>query len=131
MPNQFDEKRQVESVRILAMSHDQDWLHFAENTLRRTDEVEVLENLDGVNDRTSADGRKTIILVSSELVPSKVKDFHEFIDRAHAHKVCVLRAPKDNHHRINDKHLKDLGVDMEDRPENTKAFRRILKHVLS
>lgn len=127
MPYEDEDRRSPEQRVMIIASRDEMWLHFAEKTLRRTDEVHAVHDLvTGFPDRLPEDARK-ILMVSSELVPSKVKDFLDLVGNGRFQKVCVLREPHDEHQRINDKHLKDLGFVVVDRPDNTKAFHRLVK----
>ena len=127
MPYENDDRRSAEQRIIIVASQDAAWLHFAEKTLRRTDEVHAIQDLAiGFPGPLPEDARK-ILMVSSELVPAKVKEFLELVGNGRFQKVCVLREPHDEHQRINDKHLKDLGFVVVDRPDNTKAFHRLLK----
>ncbi len=127
MPYENEDRRAAEQRIIIVASQDAVWLHFAEKTLRRTDEVHAIQDLaTGFPGPLPEDARK-ILMVSSELVPAKVKEFLELVGNNRFQKVCVLREPHDEHQRINDKHLKDLGFLVADRPDNTKAFHRLLK----
>ncbi|MCG3196394.1 MAG: hypothetical protein HUU16_15095 [Candidatus Omnitrophica bacterium] len=129
MTPQGEERRSAEQPTIVAISRDEPWLHFAEKTLRRTDEVQVHKDLDGVGQALGEIGTRVVAFVSSELVPARIKEFQAFLDEGRFWKVWVLKEPHDDHQRINDKHLKEMGVSVTDRPDNSKAFRRLLKIV--
>lgn len=128
--NQENEERRVSDQRVMiVVSRDEQWLNFAEKTLRRTDKVKVLHDLEGaIAKLTNIEGTR-FLLVSSELVPAKVKDFQAVLEGGHFERVCVLKEIHDEHQRINDKHLRDLGIIVVDRPDNSKAFHRLLKMV--
>lgn len=127
MPYENEDRRSAEQRVIILASQDGAWLHFAEKTLRRTDEVHALHDLaTGFPEPLPEDARK-ILMVSSELVPAKVKDFLDMVGNGRFQQVCVLREPHDEHQRVNDKHLKDLGFVVTDRPDNSKAFHRLMK----
>jgi hypothetical protein len=118
----------VQTATILAVSRDNVWLQFAEKTLRRTDRVKTLTGLEGDSHQLPLiEGEKTLLLISSELVPSKIKEFQAMLSASKFWKVWVLRESHDEHQRISDKHLKEMGIAVADRPDNSKAFRRLLK----
>lgn len=126
MPGPEEERRSSDQPTIVAVSRDSPWLQFAEKTLRRTDSVKTLSDLSDADHQPRPAGGQTILMISSELVPAKIKDFQSVLDSGYA-KIWVLKEPHDEHQRINDKHLKDLGIQVADRPDNSKAFRRLLK----
>lgn len=121
------ERRSSSAADILAVSRDEAWLHFIRKTLRRHDKVEILKDLSELSDHLSDMSEETLVLISSELVPSKIKDLRENLDGCKASSICVLKVPKDEHQRVNDKHLKGLGLEVADRPDNSKALRRLIK----
>lgn len=122
------ERRETEPTFVIAVSQDVPWLHFAEKSLRRTDQVITASSLGQANEQVhSLNSARKLALISSEVVPSKIKEFQPLLDEGGFWKACVLKEPHDTHQRINDKHLKELGVEVLDRPENAKAFRRVLK----
>ena len=127
MSERTEERRQPGALNILAVSRDEVWLQFAKKTLRRNDRVETLHGLDEVSDHVEAIEGEPLLLISSELVPSKIKELQEHLDGCKTSIVCVLREPRDQHQRINDKHLKGLGIEVADRPDNAKALRRLIK----
>jgi hypothetical protein len=130
MSTQAEERRTNEqAVIIFVVSRDQVWLHFAEKTLRRTDQVKALQKLEEIGKVIPQIDGKPVLLISSELVPSKVHELKEMIHIDQFRTVCVLRESHDEHQRVNDKHLKDLGIQVSDRPDNAKAFHRTLKIV--
>ena len=121
------DRRRPEALRIVAVSRDETWLGFTRKTLRRTDTVEVMAELEGISNHLSGSENPVFLLISSELVPIKIGVFESHLDGLPTAKVCVLRVPQDEHHRINDKHLRGLGMLVEDRPDNQKAMRRLIK----
>ena len=127
MHTETEDRRTADQRVIIVASRDEVWLHFAEKILRRTDEVRALHDLPtNLTVALPSEARK-ILMVSSELIPDKVKDFVDRVGNGRFERVCVLREPHDEHHRISDKHLKDLGFLVADRPDNSKAFHRLLK----
>ena len=122
----FVERRNDERT-LYVVSKDEAWLHFAEMTLRRTDRVKALQSLGKELAEALTDHETSFLLISSELVPDRVKELAGLLGICHFSKVCVLKGAHDDHHRINDKHLKDMGVFIADRPENAKAFHKLLK----
>ncbi|GMV66178.1 MAG: hypothetical protein KJ050_02270 [Candidatus Omnitrophica bacterium] len=128
--NQENEERRVSDHRVMiVVSRDEQWLNFAEKTLRRTDQVKALHGLEGASEKLTGIQGTRFLLVSSELVPAKVKDFQAFLDSGRFERVCVLKEFHDEHQRISDKHLRELGIIVVDRPDNSKAFHRLLKMV--
>ena len=130
MNERTEERRQPGSHTILAVSRDEVWLQFAEKTLRRNDRVEVLKDLNAVSSHLQEPLENTLLLISSELIPQKIKELQQQLDGCDAARICVLREPHDQHQRVNDKHLKGLGIEVNDRPDNSKAMRRLIKHLV-
>ena len=128
MAPETQERRSTETT-ILAISKDEAWLHFAKKTLRRTDEIRILKDLAGISPLLDGRAGQTVVFISSELVPPKRKDFEQAIPSLEGLRVWVLREPHDEHQRINDKHLRQMGVEVADRPDNSKAMRRLIKIV--
>ncbi|MCA9434324.1 MAG: hypothetical protein KC931_05430 [Candidatus Omnitrophica bacterium] len=132
MTAQSDERRSGAQHDILAVSKDEPWLHFAKKILRKSDHVEILKNLNEIPALIEKGMRFDVLMISSELIPSKIKELEEVLAVAKADKVWALEEPHDEHQRINNKHLKkDLGVEVTDRPENSKAMRRVLKMIFN
>jgi hypothetical protein len=127
MNDHHDERRSEGAVDVLAVSRDKVWLEFTRKTLRRNDRVETLKDLREIPAHLSEMDEGTILLISSELIPSKIRDLEESLNGCMAAKMCVLKAPHDEHQRINDKHLRGLGIEVADRPDNAKALRRLIK----
>ena len=131
MNESAQDRREAEALRIVAVSRDEAWLGFTRKTLRRTDVVEVMHELDEISKHLSGGDRPVYLLISSELVPIKIGEFESHLGGLPTAKVCVLRVPQDEHHRVNDKHLRGLGILVEDRRDNQKAMRRLVKILLS
>ena len=131
MTTQADERRSSVQHDILAVSQHEAWLHFAKKILRKTDHVEILKSLGEIPALVEKGMHFDVLLVSSELIPSKIREFQDLLSQVKAERVWALEEPHDTHQRINNKHLKDLGVHVADRPENGKAMRRVLKMIFS
>ena len=131
MTAQADERRSQEQHDILAVSKNEAWLHFAKKILRKSDHVEILKSLDEIPSLVEQGMHFDVLLISSELIPPKIKEFEDLLSNAKADRVWALEEPHDEHQRINNKHLKELGVEVTDRPENSKAMRRVLKMIFS
>jgi hypothetical protein len=131
MNESAQDRRSVEALRIVAVSRDEAWLGFTRKTLRRTDTVEVMHELDEISNHLSGSDNPVFLLISSELVPIKLGDLESRLEGLPTEKVCVLRAPQDEHHRVNDKHLRGVGILVEDRPDSQKAMRRLIKILIS
>lgn len=116
---------------MVAVSRDEAWLGFTRKTLRRTDVVEVMHELDDLSKHLSNSDNPVYLLISSELIPIKISELEGYLNGLPTEKVCVLRAPQDEHHRVSDKHLKGLGMLVEDRPDSQKAMRRLIKILIS
>ena len=121
-----NERREKSKGHILVVAHDELWSKFVENTLRRTDAVEDSFTLDEAREHLKNE-KYWIIILSSKVVPDKVHEFESFLSYTNNAKIIVVRHPKDTHHRINDKHLKQMGVIVEDRPTDGKGLRRLMK----
>jgi len=131
MNEHTEERRSSQEARILAVSRDHDWLHFAKKILRRNDQVEILDTLSEAANHPADGNLQTVLFISSELVPSKIKEFEELLEACSPWRTWVLNESHDTHQRINDKHLRDMGVLVDDRPDNAKAMRRLLKKVFA
>jgi len=131
MTAQSEERRGGKQHDILAVSKDEPWLHFAEKILRKSDHVETLKNLGEIPKLIEKGMQFDVLMISSELIPAKIKDFEELLNTAKADRVWALEEPHDEHQRINNKHLRELGVEVTDRPENGKAMRRVLKMIFN
>jgi len=131
MTAQDDERRSSVQHDILAVSKHEAWLHFAKKILRKTGHVEILKDLDEVPGLIESGMHFEVLLISSELLPAKIKEFEDLLAKAGADRVWALEEPHDEHQRINNKHLKELGVGVTDRPENAKAMRRVLKMIFN
>lgn len=131
MNERTEERRQAGAHTILAVSRDEVWLQFAEKTLRRNDKVKVLKDLNAVSGHLPESAENALLLISSELIPPKIKDLQQQLDGCDSARICVLREPRDRHQRVNDKHLKGLGIEVNDRPDNSKAMRRLIKHLVN
>lgn len=126
-----DERRSTQQHDILAVSKHEPWLHFAKKILRKSDHVEIVKSLDDIPALVDRGMHFEVLMISSELIPAKIKDFEELLAKAGAKRVWALEEPHDEHQRINNKHLKELGVGVTDRPENSKAMRRVLKMIFN
>ncbi len=131
MTAQADERRSTVQHDILAVSKQEPWLHFAKKILRKSDHAHILKDLDEIPRLVAKGMHFDVLMISSELIPSKIKEFEELLTKAGADRVWALEESHDEHQRINDKHLKELGVQVTDRPENSKAMRRVLKMIFS
>ena len=131
MTDQGDERRSQVQHDILAVSKQEAWLHFAKKILRKSDHVEILKELEEIPPLVEKGMHFDVLLISSELIPSKIKEFEEILSNAKADRVWALEESHDQHQRINNKHLRDLGVQVTDRPENSKSMRRVLKMIFS
>lgn len=131
MTAEIDERRGGVQHDILAVSKHEAWLHFAKKILRKTDHVEILKDLSEIPALVEKGMHFDVLMISSELIPPKIKEFEQLLSNAGADRVWALEEPHDVHQRINNKHLKELGVEVTDRPENSKAMRRVLRMIFS
>lgn len=124
-----EERREARS-NVLAISSDDLWCKFVRNTLRRTDEV--LEAKSFMEAETlSRSGNFEIIFFSNELVPRSMAELEQLQQWCPSAKVVVLFDLKDSEEmHISRKHLAQLSIDAEEKPTESKALRRVIKHAL-
>ncbi len=125
----MNQERRDTRFDLLVISSDVLWCKFVRNTMRRTDHVLEVASL-AKAEECLRDRKFDIIFFSNELVPRNKSEIESFLSWCPGSRVVVLCWPRDAELHLSRKHLAQLGIDAEERPEEGKALRRIIRHCL-
>jgi len=123
------ERRTEEKRTALVISSDELWCKFVHNTLRRTDrvlEASSLTEADELLGKSSFD----VVFFSNELIPRNMAELESFISKCSGGKVVVVNDSPDEEMHLSPKHLSQAGVGVAEKPTESKALRRIVRHAL-
>lgn len=125
----MNQERRDTRFDLLVISSDVLWCKFVRNTMRRTDHILEVTSLSKAEECLK-ERPFDIIFFSNELVPRSMSEVETFLSWCPESRVVVLCSPHDAELHLSRKHLARLGIEAEERPEEGKALRRIIKHCL-